>query len=128
MLTSSSTESEPSQERRLSWISNLITRYAFPPTIHIPTRLSLRETGLTNQRESRGERGHSTCPAAIDFRWETDVCLNTHTNPPLSITKQRMVANGPWNRADDKTAQEYQLEGGATLHLVREIWRCGGRG
>jgi len=96
-------------------------------------------TGCTNKREGWGERRHPTCAAAFDLRRETNVHLTFPSTPPRLILPRQICAMSAishgtaifqysfetrncWchslRRVDDKTASEYNLEGGATLHLV----------
>lgn len=76
------------------------------------TSLRIR-VGLAHKGASRGERGHPTSTAAFDFRREADVCASPVR--PVEISFTNVLGRV---RADDKTAKEYNLEGGATLHLV----------
>ena len=73
--------------------------------------------GLTHKRASRGEGGYPTCAAAVDLRRQANVRLS---GPPRVIRSLAREADSALIRcrADDKTAAEYNLEGGATLHLV----------
>jgi len=77
-----------------------------------------RKIGQPNQRKSRRKRGDSARAAAVDFWWEADVRLTSSrsTHNREDRLEERLMRR--WNRADDKTAKEYNLEGGATLHLV----------
>lgn len=90
-------------------------------------------TGLSHKGARRGERGNPTCAAAVDFWGEADVSvvlslLHTaigykHGEASLGKGKEYdiwWISLMRWelDRADDKMASEYNLEGGATLHLV----------
>jgi ubiquitin-like protein Nedd8 len=120
VLTSSSTESEPSQGRRLSWTSSLITRY---PSPYIPYLRALAYDTQVSQIKEKVEEKEGIPPVQQRlifggkqmYVWTLlRIAYPTFKEKMLG---DRLLMNGG-NRADDKTAQEYQLEGGATLHLV----------
>jgi hypothetical protein len=74
-------------------------------------------TGLSHQGACRGEGGHSPSTTALDFRRQANVCARTvQEMDTRETTNTRLIIRT--YRNDDKTASEYQLEGGATLHLV----------
>ena len=90
--------------------------------------------GLEDKGACRGERRHSTCATASHLRRETDVWFFP-LSPSLlfllrmlpfvalslgSVSHNESIVwlTGASRRADDKSAADYQLEGGATLHLV----------
>lgn len=68
--------------------------------------------GLKDKGARRGEGRHSARTTAPHLRRKADVCY--HGLPPAVS----QLLTPPVRRADDKTAADYQLEGGATLHLV----------
>jgi hypothetical protein len=88
------------------------------------TRHRARLQSLADQGARRRERGHSSRAAAVDLRWETDVRLNLQPQPRLHLHDQSKTREagytdkGDVDRADEKTAADYNLEGGNTLHLV----------
>ena len=74
---------------------------------NIPTQATAALPEMTWYKGNNTSRAQDSAkqktPATAYF---STTLRKTSTNPPLS------------SRADDKTAEEYALEGGATLHLV----------
>ena len=99
--------------------------------------LTGRAAGVPHKGARGGEGGHPAGAAAPDLRGEADVSFvpllpravlrGYAVHPRMAQRKlwRQMGREGDakteadaWSRADDKTAAEYGLEGGATLHLV----------
>lgn len=74
-------------------------------------------TGLSHQGACRGEGRHSPSTTASYLWWQADVCSKSLSE--INAKGKGHATDEIWAyRNDDKTASEYQLEGGATLHLV----------
>lgn len=82
--------------------------------------LMILSLGLADKGARGREGGHSAGTAASHIRWQADV--STSFSPaPISPIRAFLPEDHSINtgaRSDDKTAADYQLEGGATLHLV----------
>lgn len=70
--------------------------------------------GFADQGEGRGEGGNTAGSTAPHLRWQADVGPNQLLEYPYSKKFQHLTEC----RVDDKSASEYGLEAGATLHLV----------
>ena len=118
-------------------INPQLHRCASPDTEPNLEPLSSYQTGLTYKGAGGGEGGYSTSAAAANLWGQANVCLfdfclYPYMSPLLkdwlglfSWLGSRWTKNRDSGadqrrqfRADDKTAKEYNLEGGATLHLV----------
>jgi hypothetical protein len=86
------------------------------------------EIGLPYKGARRGEGGYPSSSAATYLRRQANVRFPaiSHTQRELALqslvsfdeNRPRLTCSLLTARADDKTAAEYNLEGGATLHLV----------
>lgn len=108
----------------------LITRYVYVAmTALLPlncTPTNILSTDRESQGKGRGERGYPTC-STTSYLWrKTNVRSILHLAAPQSpsfIYDTRHTIEGYQHtnrnyRADDKLVKDYDLEGGATLHLV----------
>ena len=98
----------------------------------------LMKTGVTHKGAGRREGGYSACAATADLWGQANVrfyiflvfiCIwalvlrEWHgvflgLGPRWTVQRDSRANRRRQFRADDKTAKEYNLEGGATLHLV----------
>jgi ubiquitin-like protein Nedd8 len=101
-------EYEPSPARRLSSTLRPTTRYDISSTHPLHTR-SLR-LYLLRANTPLGTR-------CTDHHQVSRIKERVEEKEGIPPAQQRLIYGGK-QMADDKTAQDYQLEGGATLHLV----------
>ena len=121
-LTSPLAESVPSPAKRLNLTLSRITKYYFHFRRLSPV-VNTAWAGLAHQGACGGKGGYTPSAAAVDLWRKADVRL-----PPFPWhlvqegrtleTCAHLLIRSLRYRADDRTAAEYKLEGGATLHLV----------